>query len=394
MDMLDLEATVERLSAALPVGGRIAVADGAGFPHEAWPALVDLTARRPDLRLLIGWCIPTPERIDELRAESARTVISGFGLRRAIDAGRVGFLPVRLGAMPALLAGPLRCDALVTTLRPAGRGFAFATEVGWQRAVIATGAAIFAVLRANAPRTASGALLALDRVEVLGESARRPDELAARAPSQEQRDIGARIAALVPDGARLQVGPGGLGSAIFDGLTRPVAVDTGIVSDQVADLDARGLLESAPLAPYVVGTEHVYEWCADRVRVAGVEFTHDPSRLAHGRPLVAVNTGLEIDIAGQVNGEAVGGMAVGGVGGQPDFAAAAAASRGGLSVIAMTTHTTKGVPTLVRSLQMPATTPSHDVDIVVTERGSADLRGLTRSERTAALIKLWGGAPD
>ncbi|WP_337830323.1 acetyl-CoA hydrolase/transferase C-terminal domain-containing protein [Pseudonocardia sp. TMWB2A] len=37
------------------------------------------------------------------------------------------------------------------------------------------------------------------------------------------------------------------------------------------------------------------------------------------------------------------------------------------------------------------TTPSHDVDVVVTDRGVADLRGLGRGERRRALTALWGG---
>jgi acyl-CoA hydrolase len=36
------------------------------------------------------------------------------------------------------------------------------------------------------------------------------------------------------------------------------------------------------------------------------------------------------------------------------------------------------------------TTASHDVDVVVTEHGSADLRGLDRGERAAATARLWG----
>jgi acyl-CoA hydrolase len=35
------------------------------------------------------------------------------------------------------------------------------------------------------------------------------------------------------------------------------------------------------------------------------------------------------------------------------------------------------------------TTPSQDVDVVVTERGAADLRGLDRPARRAALRELW-----
>ena len=390
----EIERVVEQLAAAVPPGGRIALADGAGFPHEAWPAVVELSLRRPDVQVLLGWCVSTPARIEELDGGRVRAVVSGFGLRRAIDAGHVGYLPVRLGTMGARLTGPLRPDVLLTTLRPAGGGLAFSTEIGWQRQAIASGASVFAVLRPGAPATDSGDPLTTAEVTVVAESRRAPDELPPASPSDTQREIGARIAALLPEGARLQVGPGGLGVAVFDALTRPVVVDTGIVSDSVVDLAERGLVDGPPLTPYVVGTERVYDWCAGRVQVRGAELTHDPGRLKSGRPFVAVNTGLEIDLSGQVNAEGVAGSAVGTIGGQPDFAAGAAASPSGLSIIALATRTSRGVPTLVRSLQLPATTPSHDVDIVVTERGVADLRGLTRAERSAALLALWDGVGE
>jgi acyl-CoA hydrolase len=81
----------------------------------------------------------------------------------------------------------------------------------------------------------------------------------------------------------------------------------------------------------------------------------------------------------------------GGIGGHGDYAAAAAGTVGGVSVIAVgTTH--NGASTLVSSLSRPVSTPAHDVGIVVTERGSVDLRGLDRTERTAALTDLWGAA--
>lgn len=390
----ELERIVEQLAAAIPRSGRIAVADGAGFPHEVWPAIVELALRRPDIHVIIGWCLTAPARIGELSASQVRTTVSGFALRGAIDEGHVGFLPVRFGNMPALIAGALRPDALVTTVRPVGGGFAFSTEVGWQPAAIANGAAVFAVVRNRAPQTDAGEPLPSQSVTVLVESDRESDALPTASPTDDHREIGARIAALVPDGSRIQVGPGGLGVAVFEALERPVAIDSGIISDSVVGLADRGLLDGLPIAPYVVGTERVYDWCAGRVQVRRTEVTLDPTRLSRGRPMVAINTGIEIDVAGQVNAEAARGSAIGGIGGQPDYAAAAAASVSGVSIMAMSTRTAKGVPTLVRALQMPVTTPSHDVDVVVTELGSVDLRGLTRPERTAALIRLWGGLSE
>ena len=51
--------------------------------------------------------------------------------------------------------------------------------------------------------------------------------------------------------------------------------------------------------------------------------------------------------------------------------------------------THRGTPTLVEGLARPVTTGAHDVDVVVTEHGRADLRGLDREERRAALRALW-----
>jgi acyl-CoA hydrolase len=47
-------------------------------------------------------------------------------------------------------------------------------------------------------------------------------------------------------------------------------------------------------------------------------------------------------------------------------------------------------PTLVERLSGPVTTPSQDVDVVVTERGAVDLRALDRPARRTALRDLWG----
>ncbi|HVW79816.1 MAG TPA: acetyl-CoA hydrolase/transferase C-terminal domain-containing protein [Mycobacteriales bacterium] len=378
---------VSTLSDLVPTGGRVGVGDGAGWPVELWPAVFDLTSARPDISLLLGWFLKPPPSLPS--TDSPRTVISGFGLREPIDAGEVGFVPIRLGTMPAQLRGPLRLDLLLSTLAPVPGGLAFTTEVSWQRAAIAAGAKVVAVVRPEAPRCDIGPPLPSSDVVVLGEGAGHPERLAAVEPTDEQRAAAERVAALIPDGARVQVGPGGLGAAVYAAIVRPVAVDTGLITDPVVELDRRGLLDGPAYAPYITGTDVVYDWAGSRAQVDGVERTHHPGRLADGRPLVAINTALEMDYDGQVNAECGSGSAIGGIGGQPDYAAAAAVSPQGLSVMVMTTRRAEK-PTLVERLQAPVTTPSHDIDIVVTERGSADLRGRTRAERRRMLKAAWG----
>ncbi|HEY2206254.1 MAG TPA: acetyl-CoA hydrolase/transferase C-terminal domain-containing protein, partial [Pseudonocardia sp.] len=198
-------------------------------------------------------------------------------------------------------------------------------------------------------------------------------------------------AALVPEGARLQVGPGQLGAAMLRALRTPVRIDSGLLPEEVVDLDERGLLLGTPVATYLVGSARLYAWADGRPVLHPLEVTHDLGRLSTGVPFVAFNTAVEVDVAGQVNVEGTATALVGGIGGHPDYAAAATCSIGGLSIIAVSS-THKGRSTLVRTLSRPVTTPSQDVDVVVTERGVAELRGLTREERAAALLDLWGPA--
>jgi hypothetical protein len=228
-------------------------------------------------------------------------------------------------------------------------------------------------------------------VTLVGSSPDAPLPYAWPDPSPIDREIAARVTALVPAGARVQHAPGPLGTAVIDALAVPVGIDTGIVTDATMGLERRGLLVGRPLTPWVAGTPELYEWCVGRVDVDRLERTHDPVRLGAGGPFVAVNTALEVDLDGQVNVEAAGGSAVAGIGGQPDYALGAARSAGGLSVVAVPTRRGDH-DTLVERLSGPASTGSHDVDVLVTEHGTADLRGLDRAERRRRIAGLWGAA--
>ena len=137
------------------------------------------------------------------------------------------------------------------------------------------------------------------------------------------------------------------------------------------------------MAAYLAGGPRLYEWADGRASLHPVEFTHNIGRLSAGA-FFAVNTAVEVDIDGQVNVEGTATSLVGGIGGHPDYALAAARSAGGLSIVAVTSEH-NGLPTLVSRLSRPASTPSQDVDVVVTEDGVADLRGLSRPERHRVL---------
>ena len=79
---------------------------------------------------------------------------------------------------------------------------------------------------------------------------------------------------------------------------------------------------------------------------------------------------------------------VGGIGGHPDYCAAAAKSRNGLSIIAMPSSTNGHSP-LVSQLSRPASTPAYDIDLIVTEFCHADLRGADWTQRRERITELF-----
>jgi len=379
-------------------GARIALADGCGSPRAAYPLLSELARERGDLRLVTGW-LPGP--VDGLDLEAfadARTVMPGWGLRQAAEAGRVRSVPARLSVIPALVSGPLRPDLLVVAAVPGPVGPVLGAEVSWVRAVIDLGVPVAVVLDPQLPRGAAGPPLPDEQVFVLGEAAHGPHVHTTSAPSDEHEAIGRHVAALLTDGVRLQWAPGQLGGAVVDGVRAAgvrVHADSGLLGDGVVALDEAGLLLSDPVATYLVGTPELYAWADVRGRAGRpvlhrIEHTHDPSRLSADPPLVAVNTAVEIDLDGQVNVEGTAQALVGGIGGHPDYAAAASRSVRGLSVVALASHH-RGRSTRVERLSRPVSTAAHDVDVVVTEHGRADLRGLDRDERRLALDRVFPG---
>ncbi|MCW2904859.1 MAG: putative acetyl-CoA hydrolase/transferase, partial [Streptosporangiaceae bacterium] len=99
-------------------GSLVALGDGVGGPRAVHAELSEVAKRVGGVRLLLGWTPSTDPALDLTAFPDVRTVMPGWGLRRAVEAGVVRALPVRLSAVPALLHGPLRPDVLVATVVP------------------------------------------------------------------------------------------------------------------------------------------------------------------------------------------------------------------------------------------------------------------------------------
>ena len=368
---------------------RLVMADGPDAPLPD-PAVVAQLAGLLEPEVVLGWVLRDPAW---LRTTSlpVTTLLVGPGTRAAVGSGRVRPVAARLSAFPGLLAGRLRPTVLVVGAHADGTRWRLAHSPGWALAA-ARAAGGLVIERWPGPAPA-GAPTIEGRVVGVIDREDPPDPLPANEPRPEHALIGELAAGLIPRGATIQWGPGVTGAAVVGAIAGPVHVRSGLVTDELVELAGRGGLVGEAVAAYAWGGRELWDMTAGespRVRLAGVERTHDLSAVSAIKRFVAINTALEVGLDGAVNVETVGGRVVAGPGGHPDFAAAASRSPGGLSIVALPSRSGGRSAIVVRPEVV--STPRTDVDVVVTEYGVADLRHLSDRERAQRMVTI--AAPE
>jgi acyl-CoA hydrolase len=353
------------------------------------PAVVAGACGEQDAEVLLGW---TPEEKGWLVAPElrGRTVMAGYALTEAVARGRLRYLPVRLSAVPRLLSA-LRPELAVVTGVRRGRDYAYSGTVGFGPAAARVARAV--VVEVDPAGTDLGGPL-IDGPIVATVERPPPDRSLPATRGVEAVDlaVGRQVTSVLPDDPTLQLGPGGIAAGVVAALDRPVRIWSGLVTEAMADLDGRGLLRGRITAGYVWGGPAITAVArAGKLELLPVEETHDVSRVAAIDRFVGCNTALQVGLDGSVNVERVRGRIVAGIGGHADFSAAAARSLGGISVIALRSTTRSGASTIVPRVEV-VSTPRCDVDVVVTEQGVADLRGVDEAERALRIAAV--AAPE
>jgi acyl-CoA hydrolase len=364
----------------------IAYADGLDTPRSS-PETIAEIAGLDHADVLLGW---TPEDRPWLASPAlrGRTLLAGYALADAVADGRLVYVPVRLSSVPRLVADALRPDVAVVTGVRRGSELVFGASVGWGPAV-ARAARHGVVVEIDPDGTDLGGPPVPGRIlAVVDRPMSDLPPSVPRTPDDVDLVIGRHVASVLPDEPTLQHGPGGVAEAIVAAVDRPVRVWSGLVTDAMAALDDRGLLLGSVTAAYVWGGKPVAELAAaGKLHLVPVEESHDLTRVSAIDRFVACNTALQVGLDGSVNVERVGGRYVAGIGGHADFCAAAARSVGGISIIAFRSTTRSGASTIVPQVEV-VSTPRCDVEIVVTEHGVADVRGVDDGERARRIAAV------
>lgn len=337
-----------------------------------------------------------PALVGRLPAHSSFASLFAAGPRGAQAAGAMRHLTYSYGGFCAFLANA-EFDATVVHVAPPGRDgrASLGPSVEFAPIALRRSRRLIAVVNPRIPDMPGAEKIDLADADLVVEGADEPRQYEVGAPSAIAERIAAGVARFVGDGSALQIGLGKVPDALLRGLAarRGLRLHSGMLSDGAIALAEAGALD--PDFEHVgcvhVGTLAYYDWLAGRAKFAtrSCEYTHSAARLSALRGFVAVNSALAVDLFGQANLDTLDGRAISGVGGAADFARAASLAPDGLSIVALPAASPDGSASrIVARLDGPVSLPRHDIDIVVTEFGAADLRGASVMESAEKLAAI------
>jgi acyl-CoA hydrolase len=243
-------------------------------------------------------------------------------------------------------------------------------------------------------------------IDVLVRSDAAPLPLADPPPDDADRAIAEHARAFIPDGATLQTGIGAIPSTIVSLLAEGDGNGYGVHSEMFTSglmrlheagkvANRKGQFDGVSVTTFAFGTEELYEWLDGRTDVAflPVDVVNSPDVIGRNKDAVTVNGAMAIDIHGQVVADTIGGVQFSGIGGHEDFVSGPGLSLEARSLLCM--PSTVEIDGERRSRIAPwfdagtvITTPRHQVDVVITEHGAAELQGRTVHQRGEALAAI------
>jgi acyl-CoA hydrolase len=377
---------------------------GAGEPVSLVDAALEAAADAParSLRAFSGLTL-NPRFRQDLPEGLALLSYGALGELRTVAAGgRLEIIPANYSALPRLFAqGLLPADVGLVQVSPPGPDgrVSLGIAVDYAGDFLAGTKTLIAEINHAMPLTRDAPTLPLSSFAATVEVDRPLAVMAVRTPDDIDQAIAGHVAGLIDDGTTLQVGVGSLPSAILQALTghRDLGFHSGTITDGVLDLIEAGVATGArkeidpglAVTGSAMGSAGLYARLDAETPVSfrPASYTHHPAVLSRLSGLVSINSALEVDLAGQIGSERVGGRDLGAIGGQADFSRAASLT-GARSIIALRS-TSKGHTTIRPVLDGGrVTTARADVDVVVTEHGAAVLTGRTESDRARALIGI------
>jgi len=229
------------------------------------------------------------------------------------------------------------------------------------------------------------------------------------APTEIDKAIASHIIPLIPNGACIQLGIGGLPNYIGSQLAHSDLKDLGCHTEMLVDAyyhmyqagkltnKKKGIDKNKSAYAFAAGSQFLYDWMDMNPSLASypVSYTNAPHIMAQNDNMMSINACVEVDLFGQISSESSGTRHISGTGGQLDYATGAYMSEGGMSFICCNASYTDKKTGTIKSRITPmlpqgsiVTVPRTQAHMIVTEYGVADLAGRSTWQRAEALINI------
>lgn len=388
-------------------GDRVVIGHACGEPPALVAALVE---RAPELRNveIVHMVAMGPAKYAQPGMESSfrhNALFVGGSTRKSVEEKRADYTPCFFSEIPRLFRdGFLPVDvALIQVTPPDEQGFcSFGVSVDYTQTATECAKIVICQVNNQMPKT-SGAKIHLDQMTCIVEKDEPLIELKPAKIGDLEKKIGENVAALIPDGATLQLGIGAIPDAVllFLGNKKDLGIHSEMFSDGVVFLAEAGVVTNRKktinpgkfIATFLMGTQKLYDFVNNNpdVIMLPVDQVNDPYIIGQNQNMISINSALQVDLMGQVNAEMIGSRQFSGIGGQVDFVRGASRSHGGKSIIALPSTASGGtISRIAVDLDHGAavSTSRNDVHCIVTEYGVANLRGKSLRERARALISI------
>jgi acyl-CoA hydrolase len=389
-------------------GDRVYYAGNAAIPQELVRALA---ARHDELRdvqlnhvLLIGEDPLSAPGME--RSFRHNSLFVGPADRKAVNDGRADYVPIFLHQIPRLFRDhivPLDV-AMIQVSPPDEHGFmSLGVEVLASIAACQVARTVIAQVNEKMPRVLGDSFIHVSRVHAFVEHTEPLPTLAASPPSDVERAIARNVLNLIPHGATIQMGIGGIPDSVFESMNGPMelGIHTEMISDGAMRAIERGVVTGTHktlhagkvVCTFALGTERLYDFLDNNplIEAHPVSHVNDPEVVSQIDNMVAVNSAIEVDLTGQVCSDSIGPFIYSGFGGQVDFIRGAAHSKGGRPIIALPATAQGGKTSRIAPFLKQGAgvvTSRADVHYIVTEHGVANLFGKNLRERAEALITI------
>jgi len=396
----------EQAVKAIKSGHRVFIGSACAAPQSLVKALTSIPAEDVEITQILNLGIVDYAQEALTGKFRTNTLFIGRGLRDRVQQGGADYTPIFLSEIPKLFhSGRLPIDvALITISMPDEHGYcSLGISVDITKPATDSAKIVIAEVNPNMPRTLGNSFIHIDDIDHLVYSEEPILEYTVQAQTEIIKRIAKNVSDLIENGSTIQVGYGGVPTAIINYLEnkKDIGLHTEVFTDNIIDLIEKGIITNRKktihngkcIASFAMGTKKLYEYLDNNpfFEFHPVDYTNDPFVIAQNEKMVAINSAIEIDLTGQVCADSIGFKFYSGIGGQLDFMRGAARSKGGKPIIVVpSVRSDESKSRIVPSLSEGAgvVTTRGDIHYVVTEWGIANLYGKTIRERALALVSI------